>query len=246
MPKPYRFLLFDFVNTLFLPEETAVPYIEVEGKRVVSTAALLRERMPEIFGHLEVQAIYQAHRDAWTWVEAQRGEEHREIQAYARFQHLLALLGMPDAKRYVVETVVETHMEIVTGAFRLPPGHRDMLERLRRRFHLGILSNFDHAPPLRRLLAAHGIADWFDRVAVSADIGWRKPDPRAFSTALAGCPFPRHAVLHVGDTWIADVEGARGALLDAAWINLNGEVPPQQGRATFMIERLTQLEPLLD
>lgn len=246
MPKPYRFLLFDFMNTLFLPDETAVPYIEVEGKRVVSTAALLQERMPDVFGHLDPKTIYQAHRDAWVWVEAQRGEEHREIPACDRFRRVLALLGMPDIGRTVVDAVVETHMAIVTGTFHLPSGHRDLLDRLRHRFHLGILSNFDHASSLRHLLAAYGIADWFDCVAISADIGWRKPDPRAFDAALAGCPVPRQAVLHVGDTWIADVEGARGASLDVAWINLNGEIPPQEGRATFMIETLPQLEPLLD
>jgi FMN phosphatase YigB (HAD superfamily) len=246
MPKPYEFLLFDFVNTLFMPDTAAVPTIEVDGKRVVSTAALLREQLPERFGHLDVRTIHQAHRDAWNWVEAQRGEDHREIEAPVRFRHFLALLGLPDAGDELVETAVGLHMGIVTGAFRLPPEHRDLLDRLRRRYRMGILSNFDFSPPLRALLATHGIAGWFETVVISADIGCRKPSPRAFSAALDAGKVAPPGVLHVGDTWVADVEGARGASIDVAWINLNGAALPQDGRATYVIERLTQLEPLLD
>ena len=246
MHKPYRFILFDFVNTLFLPDPEAVPTIEVEGKRVVSTAPVLKERLAQRLGHLDVLAIYRAHREAWRWVEAQRGESHKEIEATIRFRHFLALLGVPDADDSLVQQAVEVHMDVVTGAFRLPPEHRRLLEDLRRRFHLGILSNFDYAPALLRLLEAQGIAEWFEPVVISADIGCRKPGAEAFAAALARAPAPLEAVLHVGDTWVADVEGACGASIDVAWINLNREAVPEQPRATYVIENLGQLGPLLE
>jgi putative hydrolase of the HAD superfamily len=246
MPKPYRFILFDFVNTLFLPDPEAVPTIEVDGKRVVSTAPVLKERMARRFGHLDVLAIHRAHREAWQWVEARRGETHKEIAAAIRFRHFLSLLGVPDADDALVQEVVEVHMGVVTGAFRLPVEHRRLLERLRRRFHLGILSNFDYAPALRRLLEARGIAEWFDPVVISADIGCRKPGAEAFAAALARAPAPLEAVLHVGDTWVADVEGACGASIDVAWINLNREAVPPHPKATYVIENLSQLGPLLE
>lgn len=245
MPKPYEFLLFDFVNTLFMPDPSRVPTVDVDGKQVVSTAGVLRERMPETFGKLEVRTIYQAHRDAWRWVEQQRGLEHREIEASVRFRYFLSLLGIQDADDGLVLEAVELHMGIVTGAFQLPREHKDLLDRLRRRHRLGILSNFDHAPPLRALLEAHGIAEWFESVVISAEIGCRKPSSKAFGAALSGCNTPLSAVLHVGDTWVADVEGARAAAIDVAWINLTGEPLPKEHQATFVIERLTQLETLL-
>lgn len=246
MPKPYEFLLFDFVNTLFLPDSAAVPTVEIDGKRVVSTAAILKERLPQHLGHLDVRTIYQAHRDAWAWVETQRGEDHTEIDASLRFRHAFGLMGFRDADDILVRRAMDLHIGMVVGAYRLPREHRELLQRLRQRYRLGILSNFDYAARLRGLLEQHGIMDWFEAVAISADLGVRKPSRRAFAAALSACNVTAPGVLHVGDTWVADVEGALGAGLDVAWINLHGEPLPQDDRATYVIERLTDLEPLLD
>jgi FMN phosphatase YigB (HAD superfamily) len=111
---------------------------------------------------------------------------------------------------------------------------------------MAILSNFDHGSSLHALIERHGIRDWFETVVVSADIGWRKPSRKAFEAALAGVDLPSDAILHVGDTWVADVEGARASWLDVAWINAKGEPVPQESMATYVVERLTDLEPLLD
>ncbi len=246
MPKPYRYILFDFVNTLFMPDPSAVPTIEVDGQRVVSTAHLLRERMADRLGHLDVQTIHRAHRAAWQWVEAQRGATHREIEATVRVRQFFALLGMADADDALVEQALGLHMGVITGAMRLPPEHRRLLDDLRGRFHLGILSNFDHAPPLLGLLEREGIAEWFAPVVISAEIGCRKPSARAFDAVLSRVPAPLESVLHVGDTWGADVEGACGIPIDVAWINLHGEAVPPTPQATYVIENLGQLGPLLD
>jgi len=53
-------------------------------------------------------------------------------------------------------------------------------------------------------------------VLTSTDIGVRKPDPRIFKEAARWLGLPPREVLHVGDRWTADVEGARGAGMGAA------------------------------
>ncbi len=78
----------------------------------------------------------------------------------------------------------------------------------------------------REKLAASGLADRFDAVVVSGDLGTAKPDPAVFAHALraVGCD-PREAVM-VGDNLEKDVDGALAAGLSAVWLNRDGKERP--------------------
>lgn len=71
---------------------------------------------------------------------------------------------------------------------------------------------------LADLLAEIELAPLFDTIIDSARVGVAKPDPRIFEIALErlGSPEPELAI-HVGDSWAADVEGARAAGWKAIW-----------------------------
>lgn len=56
----------------------------------------------------------------------------------------------------------------------------------------------------------------FRLVVSSADVGVRKPDPRIFHEAARGLGVPASKLLHVGDRWELDVEGAIAAGCGAA------------------------------
>ena len=73
-----------------------------------------------------------------------------------------------------------------------------------------------------------------------------KPSPVIFRRALQQLGLEPHEVLHVGDSEIDDVGGAKGAGLRVAWLNRNGrprrrEVPAPD----YEIRSLTELLPLL-
>lgn len=53
-------------------------------------------------------------------------------------------------------------------------------------------------------------------VIASTDVGACKPDIRIFSEAAKRVGVPASAILHVGDSWMWDVEGARGCGMGAA------------------------------
>jgi HAD superfamily hydrolase (TIGR01549 family) len=72
---------------------------------------------------------------------------------------------------------------------------------------------------LAELLAEVGIAEPFEVVIDSTRVGVSKPDPRIFDLALEGLGAPRGSVcVHIGDSWAADVEGARAAGWRAVWL----------------------------
>lgn len=93
--------------------------------------------------------------------------------------------------------------------WELYPETIDALEALREEgWRLGIVSNA--VPELRRTVRGLGIADYFDAVIASADVGYEKGHPEIFRIALRalGDPDPGCPVWMVGDNLEADIEAA--------------------------------------
>ncbi len=83
------------------------------------------------------------------------------------------------------------------GVWELYPEVVDVLEKLRPRFQLAVISNFDGR--LRFILKQLGISKFFSQVFLSSEIGADKPDPEIFRRALRVVDLPSDQVLHVGD-----------------------------------------------
>lgn len=100
----------------------------------------------------------------------------------------------------------------------LYPETKAVLGALRDRgVRMGVISN--HNDALIRVPRHHGLSRFFETVTYSREAGAEKPDPGVFRLALrrAGCA-PGEA-LHVGDSWSADVVGARGVGIHPVWLD---------------------------
>jgi len=95
------------------------------------------------------------------------------------------------------------------GVWELYPEVVGILEQLRPRFELAIVSNFDGR--LRVILQRLGISKYFGRVFVSSEIGADKPDPEIFRRALKFLDLQPSEVLHVGDDPERDWQAATAA-----------------------------------
>jgi len=83
-------------------------------------------------------------------------------------------------------------------------------------------------------------------VLISETVRAYKPDRVVFERALELLGLPPHEVLHVGDSEVDDVKGARAAGLNVVWVNRNGrsrraDVPPPD----FELSDLTGLPELV-
>jgi putative hydrolase of the HAD superfamily len=115
------------------------------------------------------------------------------------------------------------------------PDAAPVLHVLRARgLRLVVCSNWDCSLP--DVLASCGLLELVDGVVASAVVGADKPAPLVFERALALCGCEPHEALHVGDSPVADVEGARAAGMRAVLIDRNGGGD---------IARLDELVPLL-
>jgi putative hydrolase of the HAD superfamily len=95
------------------------------------------------------------------------------------------------------------------GVWNLYPEVLDVLEQLRERYQLAVISNFDGR--LRLILQNLAISKYFDRVFISSELGADKPDPEIFRRALKVLHLNAKAVLHVGDDPERDWKAAKEA-----------------------------------
>lgn len=93
------------------------------------------------------------------------------------------------------------------AAWQLYADARLALDRWHRGPRLVVVSNFDRR--LRGVLADLGVADRFERVVLSSEVGAAKPDPLVFETAVAAAGVAIGQCLHVGDDRQRDIAGAR-------------------------------------
>ena len=75
---------------------------------------------------------------------------------------------------------------------------------------VGLVSNFDHPPLVRRILSHYGLESLFDTIIISSEVGVKKPDPAIFALALQHTGISAVDAVYVGDTE-TDVAGAIAA-----------------------------------
>ncbi|HEY5742404.1 MAG TPA: HAD-IA family hydrolase, partial [Terrimicrobiaceae bacterium] len=83
------------------------------------------------------------------------------------------------------------------------------LDRLAGRFRLAVISNFDGR--LRRVLEDLGVAQSFEQLFISSEMGCEKPDQEIFRRALKVMDVEPGKCLHAGDDPERDWTGAAAA-----------------------------------
>jgi putative hydrolase of the HAD superfamily len=92
------------------------------------------------------------------------------------------------------------------------------LRYLKENYRLGLLTN--GAPDLQRTkLDASGLADFFDAVIISGEVGIGKPDPRIFELALDQLGAAAHTTAMIGNSLRSDVAPALELHLMTIWVN---------------------------
>jgi len=199
---------FDLFNTLIMAEPGA-----------------LDEAMTRLTGSLEEEGIFlevepfkgHYHNAAVRFISKAR-EDGRET--HNRFWISAALEGMgyslsPDDPR--ISTAVEAYFSAFLDFCNPVPETHAMLETLRCSYRLGLLSNFTHAPAALKLIDHLGLAEFFEVVLISGEMGFRKPHPLVFERLANALGVEGEQIIYVGDDVEADIAGALAAGIQPVW-----------------------------
>lgn len=239
-------ILFDLFGTVvhFAPHVPAVPVGGATRRTTMSWLGATAEReLPEVaFADLSAAVLAVTEE-----VIRARPPEFLEVPSRERFRRALSRVGVDGPRGAdLAETLSLAHMGHLASLTELPAGYADVLGAVAARYRIGLVSNFDHGPTARRILATHGIERCFDVVVISDELGRRKPHPAIFQEAVARLGCAPAATLFVGDSATEDVVGARQAGLSVAWINPRGEpLPDGVPEPELVVESLHELARLV-
>lgn len=97
-------------------------------------------------------------------------------------------------------------------------GAKEVIPTLSQRYELGILTNSTRDVQMRKLSVLE-IKDHFEEFVFSEEVGSRKPDKGVFEHALKLVDREPEQVLYVGDSYRADVKGAKKVNMRTCWLN---------------------------
>lgn len=97
---------------------------------------------------------------------------------------------------------------------------------------LGIVSNFDSR--LYWVLEALKLKEFFTSITISTEVGFAKPDPKIFATALQQHSCAAKDAWHIGDSFRQDYQGAKAAGLRAILLDRTSQVVGSEAIASKM------------
>lgn len=218
-PQAIRAVFFDAGYTLLSPHPSVIEIVRIAcaARGTPVDIACLREHEPAA----EALLRRSAKANPYTW------SDEREIQAIwmAYFTELLrpCLAGADDEE--LAACARECHQIFDdASSYALYPDVLPVLDALRgHRLTLGIIS--DWGIGLGLILRHHDLIQYFDFAIVSAAVRIAKPDPALFEMALRRADAIADYALHIGDSYILDVLGARAAGITPVLLDRRGVIP---------------------
>lgn len=246
--KMYRAVLFDLFGTVALFDRERLPLFEWNGQTSRSTMGRLRLIYEEKAVDVPFARFFSALSEVSRELGDERSRSLREIPSLHRFSQTLLRAGFaPVSSTYqLAQELSLAHMEILSNATLVPNEHVEFLLRVRQQYLTALVSNFDHAPTARQVLAQSGADRHFQQILVSEEHGWRKPHPQIFSDALAALNVQPEEALFVGDSPHDDIQGAKATGIDIAWVNAEGgSLPDGIPTPDYVIRAIPDLQTVL-
>jgi putative hydrolase of the HAD superfamily len=222
-----RAICFDLDNTLWdvwpvivRAEQKMYDFLAQRYPRVVASMTLEMMRA----AREQTAAAYPQMRHDFTFLRKQTLRDHAREFGYAEAMAEEAFDAFIQARNEV-----DLYDDVVPA-----------LEQLRGRYRLFTASNGNAD------LGKIGLAHFFERTVAARQVGALKPDRVIFHKVIEGTDLQAADVVYVGDDPHLDVEGARGAGMQAIWIDRQGvQWPAEIAPPAHKIGSLAELVELL-
>lgn len=174
------------------------------------------------------------------WDHYRKGEIKKEVLNVKRFSLTLATFGISD--EYLSESIANDYVSISPTKNHLYPGTVEILEYLKGKYNLHIITNgFEEVQ--HRKLKNSDLNKYFTHVITSEDAGYKKPDVNIFKYALAVARAKSAESLMIGDDIEVDIQGAKAAQIDQVLVDYENIF--ESSAATYYINSLHELKKIL-
>ncbi|MFQ5946695.1 MAG: HAD family hydrolase [Anaerolineae bacterium] len=205
---PYLFL--DAGGTLVFPDPDRVAALAKEEGFRIDPAGVYREHYRitfELDSYILEKRRFPQDSDVWTFG--------------GYFESLFGGLGIPQTAAHDLgERAEEEHRRDSLWAFTYPWVPTALSALRESGYRMSVISNADGRA--EQVLTRMGLAQFFERVLDSADVGVEKPEPEIFLGALNPLGLTSRDALYVGDVMYVDVWGANRVGMGAVHLDPAG------------------------
>lgn len=150
------------------------------------------------------------------WAQYRNHEIDRQTLILERFAYVLRPMGI--VEKEAILSINSDFLHRTGKKTRLVPGAIELLDYLQPRYKLYILSNGFREVQANKMDNS-GLSPFILKTILSEDVGIQKPHKGIFDYALINTNSRRKETLMIGDSWEADIVGARGAGISQLWFN---------------------------
>ncbi|WP_184436116.1 HAD family hydrolase [Mycobacterium sp. AZCC_0083] len=169
--------------------------------------------------------------DAWEHLETQAAGTGREYSMHQVAQRYWRSIGAPTLANGAIEILIGEYLDTWTESVSPAQHALECVTDLASDHRLTVVSNTHDPALVPRLVRAFGLDTTIDRVISSVTVGWRKPHPNIFATALRECGAAAQDSVFVGDNWDADVVGPRGVGMPSIYVGPSTALRPSTSLA---------------
>ncbi|GAC1367656.1 MAG: hypothetical protein PVS3B1_39610 [Ktedonobacteraceae bacterium] len=221
MERKIRCILFDLGDTLWTRDDRDGALMLAVTQNAIQT--IRAHVAPEVFARVDLARL---NTQLYSTVITKAREfviEHPyyEPDCGQLVNDALAQFGLPQLERSLSEAIFEDLRIPTLGSRHLFDDALSTLAELKRRgFLLGVVTNrYWGGSPFLASVQKLGLFDYFEpeTMAISADLGIRKPNPDIFRHALNALHADPQESAMVGDSLYADIMGAKGLNMLTIW-----------------------------
>jgi putative hydrolase of the HAD superfamily len=216
-------------------------FFDAGGTIVFPDPALTLAALSELHLFPSKGQLQAAERDAKHQFDAARDGRHSVDAQYWDLYYLSLFRELGIADNAGLRAALVAAARSGMNWRRVRPHTHEVLERLQRRYRIGLISNSDGS--VRRLFELLKLDGCFASFTDSRHCGFEKPDRRIFECALAELGATPEESLYVGDIYSIDFVGAQAAGMGAVLIDTAGAY---RDTAYPRVESLAELEARLD
>lgn len=175
------------------------------------------------------------------WEQYRNHQIDRMTLILERWLYILRPIGIDD-KEYTLK-LNHDFLQRTSTKTKLISGTLELLEYLQPYYRIFILSNgFREVQFLK--IKNSGIAPYIEKMILSEDANIQKPHKGIFDYALITTNSRRKESIMIGDSWEADIEGARQSKIDQIWYN-PGKIDVKSFQPTYQVCTLAEIEKIL-
>ena len=230
--KKYKHIFFDLDRTLWDFDAAA----EVAFERIYEQYNLKSLGIPSAH---EFHEVYHPLNER-LWELYREDKINKADLNRTRFLKPLEHYGIHDVE--LADHLSEDYVYWTPRIVRLVPGTMELLEYLKPKYHLHLITNgFEEVQDTKLTLS--GMKPYFETLTVSEEVGVKKPNPEIFQYALRKAHATAEESLMIGDEMAVDIDGARAAGIDTVLFNPKGE--KIDGERTFEVRNLLEIKQIL-